>query len=135
MTTGASPPVAMAVASGSVDRIRATIASTWPAVPKTSPDWIASTVLVPTTLGGATSSTRVSLAVRENRLGGAGLQARCDHPSEELPLRAHHVEVRSGAEVDDDRRSTGDREGGEGVHDAIGPDLARVVGEHRERPS
>jgi hypothetical protein len=68
VTTEARPPVAIVVAPGSSARIRVTIASTSPAVPNTRPDWIASTVLVPTTFDGAVSSTLVRRAVRENRL-------------------------------------------------------------------
>ena len=55
-----------------------------------------------------------------------------DHAAEELPLLRDHVEVRGGAEVDDDRRAAETAERGERVHDAVGADLARVVGEDRD---
>ena len=107
MTTGASPPVAMAVASGSVDRIRATIVSTWPAVPDRARTGSPRPCSCRRRLGGATALAR-GLAVRENRLAALACRPGAITPPRNSPF-AHHVEVRSGAEVDDDRRSTGDR--------------------------
>ena len=66
--------------------MRVTIASTSPAVPKIRPDWIASTVLVPTTCGGAASSTRVSRAVRENRLAALACMPGAITPPTNSPL-------------------------------------------------
>ena len=103
--------------------------STSPAVPNTRPDWIASTVFLPITDGGASRSTRVRRAARCNRGPRDDLEARRDHASQELALVGDDVEVRAGAEVDDDRGTAEAREGGQRVDDPVGADLARVVRE------
>ena len=112
-------------------RIRSTIPSTSPAVPKTRPDWIASTVFVPTTDGGASSSTRVSRAARCTNVAAEICRPGAITPRG-TPLCRDHVEVRPGAEVDDDRRAAEPREGRERVHDPVGTHLARVVREDRD---
>ena len=52
-------------------------------------------------------------------------------PPRYSPLRRDRLERGGGAEVDDDRRPAEQVEGGDGVGDAVGADLLRVVVEDR----
>ena len=65
---------------------------------------------------------------REERVG-ADLQARREDAAEVLALGRHAVEVRRGAEVDDDDAALGPLEARDRVGDAVGADLARVLDE------
>ena len=60
------------------------------------------------------------------------LDAGGQRAAEELTPGRDHVEVGRGAEVDDHRRPAVERVGGQGVDDAVGADLARVVGQQRD---
>jgi hypothetical protein len=61
------------------------------------------------------------------------LDARRYRATDALALRIHDVERRGrAAEVDHDRRPAVPFGCGEGVDDAVGPDLSRVVGEDRD---
>ena len=82
-------------------------------------------------LRGSTSSTR-------RKRGGAGeqrveadLDAGEDGAAEVLAGRADGFDRVGGAEVDDDRRPAVEVVGADGVGDAVGADLARVVVQDR----
>src|SRR5262249_20845735 len=55
------------------------------------------------------------------------LDPRREHTARELPCRRDYVEVRRGAEVDDDARHPVALAGGDCVRDPVGADLPRVV--------
>ena len=84
---------------------------------------------------GAVSSTRVRRAVRENRLAADAWMPGAITPPMNSPLSETTSKFVAGAEVHDDRRPAVPRERRERVHDAVGADLARVVGEDRARRS
>ena len=65
--SSASPPVETMVHSPSSSWMRSHKPSTWAAKPYTAPDWMHSTVVLPSTLRGSTSSTARRAAARPTR--------------------------------------------------------------------
>jgi hypothetical protein len=87
-------------------------------------------VLRPTTFAGFAISTRELGRAREEGVGADG-EAGGEHPPEVLALGRDDVEVGRGPEVDDDDPALGLVVARDGVGDAVGADLARVLDEDR----
>ena len=124
----ARPPVAIDRAPPpSSARMRSTIPSTWPAKPKTTPDWSAAVVEVPiVAVGGDEVHLREPRGPREERVH-RDLDPRREDAAHVLARRRDRVEVRGRPEVDDDARRAVALAGGDRVHDPVRADLARVV--------
>ena len=121
--SSASPPVATTGAPGasSSSRMRSTIASTCPAKPYTSPDWRRGDGrLADDALGRAERHPWQPSRTREEGVH-RDLDSRCEHTAGELPGRRDDVEVRGGAEVDDDRGGAVALARRDGVRDPVGP--------------
>ena len=124
----ARPPVAIVrVPSPSSPRRRPTIASTWPAKPKMTPERIASTRRVPD------QRPRLAEVDARQRRGALGqrlhrdLHARRDDPAEVLRIGGDGVVGDGRPEVDDDARPADPVMGCDRVDEAVGAQLARVV--------
>jgi hypothetical protein len=101
--------------------------STMAAVPYSTPDWIDSIVVRPTTDRGGTSSTRRSPAARPNSAFEADLDAGDDRAAQIGAVGRDHVEGGGGAEVDHHGRAAVAVERADGVGHPVGTHLGRVV--------
>ena len=97
------------------------------AAPNITPARMHSSVRVPITRAGATSSVAGSLDVRRNSVSAERAHAGRDHAAEEDAVLRDAVEGRRGAQVDDDRVALVLPARRERVDDAVGADGERLV--------
>src|SRR6185312_564025 len=63
---------------------------------------------------------------------GRNTEARRNRPAEKSSLLRDNVEGCRGSHVHDNRRTADQIERSHAIHDAVGADLARIVGQHRQ---
>ena len=98
-----------------------------PAKPKTTPDWIAARLERPIAASGSPNSIRGIRAARSTSAVSEISRPGRDRAPEVLARGGDGVEVDPGAEVDDDAGAADLLVGGDGVDQAVGADLERVV--------
>ena len=79
------------------------------------------------TCAGFLRSTRISRAARWNSASAEIPSPGAITPPRYSPLGLDDVEGRRGAEIENDHRRAETVDRGDGVHDAVGPDLVRVA--------
>ena len=102
-----------------------------PAKPKTKPDCNAAWVLRPIATSGSSSWMRGSLAARSESASIETSSAGSDDAAEVLAVGRDRVDVDRGAEVDREAAPADPLVGGDGVDEAIGAELVRVVDQDR----
>ena len=105
--------------------------STWAANPYTIPDWSAAPVDLPISSLGSAMSTLVRRAAREVR---ASIEISIPGPMippRYSPERRDHVVVDRGPEVHDHAGVAAEVIAGDRVHQAVGPELVRVLEQDR----